>query len=173
MRWIVVALALFVAVPAQGEPIQQFKKWLWPHSDSGTSQPWLRPSTIEPAPPPVPPPVVHIGPHPSLPPVIEPATLPDLNPVASREQPQVTPELTQSYQAPRADNKLVTRPRKRPSIRVRTEDTGPDLPWPCWMVRMHAQGKSPAQLKAEGEARGIKLSRKQERQAIACIKGRN
>ena len=153
MRWIAVALVLSMAVPAQGEPIQQLKKWLWPHQAppaASRSAPSLPQAVLTPSESP-----------------------PETPPVASREQPQVTPELTQSYRAPRSDNKLVTKPRKRPSIRVRTEDTGPDLPWPCWMVRMHAQGKSPAQLKAEGEARGIKLSRKQERQAIACIKGRN
>jgi hypothetical protein len=46
---------------------------------------------------------------------------------------------------------------------------GPDLPWPCWMVRMQSGGKSNAQLAAEGRARGIKLSCKQERQALACL----
>jgi hypothetical protein len=51
------------------------------------------------------------------------------------------------------------------------KNSGPDLPWPCWTVKMHAAGKSEAQLRAEGRAAGIKLSRKQEAQARACLKG--
>lgn len=48
-------------------------------------------------------------------------------------------------------------------------DTGPDLPWPCWQVRISGMGKTTAELKTEGARRGIKLSAKQERQALACL----
>jgi hypothetical protein len=47
---------------------------------------------------------------------------------------------------------------------------GPDLPWPCWVVKAHAAGKSEAQLRAEGRAAGIKLTPKQEMQAKACLR---
>jgi hypothetical protein len=53
--------------------------------------------------------------------------------------------------------------------RAAADNSGPDLPWPCWMVRMRAGGKTNAELAAEGKSRGIKLSRKQERQALACL----
>ncbi len=48
-------------------------------------------------------------------------------------------------------------------------NAGPNLPWPCWMVRLGAGGKTNAELAAEGKSRGIKLSKKQERQALACL----
>lgn len=47
---------------------------------------------------------------------------------------------------------------------------GPDLPWPCWIVKAHAAGKSEKQLRAEGRAAGIKLTPKQEAQAKACLR---
>lgn len=50
-------------------------------------------------------------------------------------------------------------------------DAGPDLPWPCWLVRMHANGKTEAELRRIGRERGVKLTRKQERQAVACLRG--
>jgi hypothetical protein len=50
------------------------------------------------------------------------------------------------------------------------KNSGPDLPWPCWTVKMHAAGKSEAQLRAEGRAAGIKLTLKQEKQAKACLR---
>jgi hypothetical protein len=58
-----------------------------------------------------------------------------------------------------------------PAGQPKPQNSGPDLPWPCWTVKMHAAGKSEAQLRAEGRAAGIKLSRKQEAQARACLKG--
>lgn len=49
-------------------------------------------------------------------------------------------------------------------------DEGPDLPYPCWLVRMHAAGKTRAQLEALGRANGISLTAKQRRQASECLK---
>jgi hypothetical protein len=57
-----------------------------------------------------------------------------------------------------------------PAVQPKPQDSGPDLPWPCWVVKMHAAGKSEAQLRAEGRAAGIKLTRKQEMQAKACLR---
>jgi hypothetical protein len=67
-------------------------------------------------------------------------------------------------------------PRKKPgkstgSPPLLPRNNGPDLPWPCWVVKAHAAGKSEAQLRAEGRAAGIKLTPKQEAQARACLKG--
>jgi hypothetical protein len=47
--------------------------------------------------------------------------------------------------------------------------SGPDLPWPCWTVRLRASGMTCDQLKAEGASRGTQLSRKQQRQALVCL----
>ena len=67
-------------------------------------------------------------------------------------------------------------PKKKPgkstgSPPLLPRDNGPDLPWPCWVVKAHAAGKSEAQLRAQGRAAGIKLTPKQEAQARACLKG--
>lgn len=53
--------------------------------------------------------------------------------------------------------------------RKAVDNSGPDLPWPCWMVRLRAGGRSNAELAAEGRSQGIKLTAKQERQALACL----
>lgn len=52
----------------------------------------------------------------------------------------------------------------------RAAETGPDLPYPCWLVRLQADGKSEAELRAMGRTNGITLTPKQERQARACLK---
>lgn len=75
--------------------------------------------------------------------------------------------------APRA------RPAAKPALRIKSkfakpkrkavDNSGPDLPWPCWQVRLGAGGRSNAELAAEGRSRGIKLTPKQERQALACL----
>jgi len=52
-----------------------------------------------------------------------------------------------------------------------TEGGGPDLPYPCWMVRWYASMYSGDQLEQMGRANGITLSPKQRRQAVACIRG--
>lgn len=54
----------------------------------------------------------------------------------------------------------------RPRVVV---EEGPDLPWPCRIIRAHTQGKSDAELTAMGVASGVKLSKKQLRQARACM----
>lgn len=55
-------------------------------------------------------------------------------------------------------------------------DAGSDLPWPCWMVRMNTprdkktgEFLSNAELAAIGRKKGVKLTRKQEQQALACL----
>jgi hypothetical protein len=57
-----------------------------------------------------------------------------------------------------------------PAGQPKPQNSGLDLPWPCWVVKMHAAGKSEAQLRAEGRAAGIKLTLKQEKQAKACLR---
>jgi len=48
---------------------------------------------------------------------------------------------------------------------------GPDLPYSCATVRWAAALFSVDQLEAMGRANGVTLSRKQRRQAAACIRG--
>ena len=53
--------------------------------------------------------------------------------------------------------------------RKRVDNSGPDLPWPCWMVRLNAKGKTCGDMAAEGKRRGISLTPKQLHQAAVCI----
>lgn len=62
--------------------------------------------------------------------------------------------------------------RSRAARPARVDDGGPDMPYPCWIVRAHAAGKSRAELEAMGRANGITLSAKQRRQAAACLAGK-
>lgn len=48
----------------------------------------------------------------------------------------------------------------------------PDLPWSCWQVRLAAGGRSRSELEAMGRQRGIALTKKQIKQAQACLNGR-
>lgn len=48
-------------------------------------------------------------------------------------------------------------------------EAGPDLPWSCWQVRFVASGRTRAELEAMGRQRGINLTKKQIKQAQACL----
>jgi hypothetical protein len=91
------------------------------------------------------------------PPVVEPPKVQPLRrPRRPRVQPPTTPPVT-----------IIKRPRKPMLI-----DEGPDLPWPCWLVRSYAAGKTEAELEAMRVANGVApLSPKQRRQAQACLAG--
>lgn len=68
----------------------------------------------------------------------------------------------------------VPEPRPKPKPRPKTKtavDDGPDLPWPCWQVRLYALGKTEAELTALEWRHGVALSAKQRRQAVACFDG--
>jgi outer membrane biosynthesis protein TonB len=108
-----------------------------------------------PPPAPLPPP-----PPPPAPPLPPPKTEP---PPPRVEIPVEVPRV-----APRPAAK--PKPRRRP--RPAAVDEGPDLPWPCWLVRLHAFGKSEAELEAMRIANGVApLTPKQRRQAQACLAG--
>lgn len=67
-------------------------------------------------------------------------------------------------------------PPEKPKSKPRTKiaaiaDEGPDLPWPCWLVRFHASNKTDAELATLARTNGIVLSPKQRRQAKACFEG--
>jgi hypothetical protein len=95
---------------------------------------------------------------------------------ASIQPPPERPAIAQP--APPVASPKVVKPRlkPKPSPAVRRApkaprvEGGPDLPYPCWLVRMHATGKSPAQMDAMAQKHGVKLSPKQERQARACLR---
>ncbi|MDQ2083189.1 hypothetical protein RA307_23645 [Xanthobacteraceae bacterium Astr-EGSB] len=57
----------------------------------------------------------------------------------------------------------------RPKPKARRDD-GPDLPWPCWTIRLYAAGKTTAELEQLGRDRGVALTPKQRRQARACLR---
>lgn len=142
-----IAVALLTA-PAYAKPLECV---LWPRSQVCRSLP--APEVIfvpvpAPAPPPVsaPPPAVTPQPPAAVP---LPTPRPKAKPVRSNF---IKPLKAAKRKAAAIDN-----------------NSGPDLPWSCWMVRLRASGMTCAQLKAEGASRGTKLSRKQERQALVCL----
>jgi hypothetical protein len=98
-------------------------------------------------------------------PAQEVALPPAVPPPSAQAQPETKPAPSPQPQ-PATASKPARRMTKRP------DDGGPDLPWPCWMVRLHAAGKTPAQLEAEGRKNGITLTPKQRRQAQACLNGK-
>ena len=55
--------------------------------------------------------------------------------------------------------------------RVIVDDSGPDLPYPCFIVRWYGSRYTAAQLEEMGRANGIALSPKQRRQARDCMRG--
>jgi hypothetical protein len=72
--------------------------------------------------------------------------------------------------------RVVPRPAAKPKPKRRPKqvavDEGPDLPWPCWVVRLYATGRSEAELEAIRIANGVPpLSPKQRRQAQECLAG--
>src|SRR6185295_20308781 len=91
----------------------------------------------------------------------------------ARPRPKAEPE---AAMPPRPEAQSETRPAPKPrppapkpARKTPKSDDGPDLPWPCWLVRLHAAGKTVAQLEAEGRANNIVLTPKQRRQAQACL----
>jgi hypothetical protein len=100
-----------------------------------------------------------LWPPPPPPPPAPPKTEPPPRVEIPAEVPRVAPR-------PAAKPK----PRRRP--RPVAVDEGPDLPWPCWLVRLHAFGSSEAELEAMRIANGVPpLTPKQRRQAQACLAG--
>jgi len=55
--------------------------------------------------------------------------------------------------------------RKRPAV-----NEGPDLPYPCVLVRWYASTYTVEQLEIMGKANGVVLSKKQRRQVRECIR---
>jgi hypothetical protein len=106
-----------------------------------------------------------------------PAPLPPEPPAVEQPAPTVAvpvepshapPRAAERTAAPRKATKSRPEPKAKPKPAPRVE-TGPDLPYPCWLVRLHAGGKSQAQLDALARQHGVKLTPKQERQARACL----
>lgn len=105
-----------------------------------------------------------------------------------KPQPPVAPETksTPPYVAPKnnapagisvdsAETAILApapKPKARPKASQKTSvDDGPDLPWPCWQVRLYATGRTEAELTAMEWRNGVMLSAKQRRQALACFDG--
>ena len=59
-------------------------------------------------------------------------------------------------------------PAKRKRVAV---ESGPDLPYPCVLVRWYGSMYTVAQLEEMGRANGVVLSPKQRRQARDCMRG--
>jgi len=143
-----VSAPVAVAAPAD-DAVTRIKQWLWPKKPVPLPVPAPLPK-VEPPPVVVPPPVIEQPPPPprAEPPKVE---LPDVKPQPPPPRPKVK--------------------KRKPKAAV-IDDSGPDLPWPCWVVRWHAAGKCDAELEAMRIANGIPpLSPKQRRQAEACMAG--
>ncbi len=96
--------------------------------------------------------------------------LPPERPVIDQPAPPVaTPAVVAPAPQPKAAKPRL-KPKPSPAVRRAPKETGPDLPYPCWVVRWHAKGKTPAQMDAMAKANGVKLTPKQERQARACLR---
>lgn len=113
-----------------------------------------------------------VAPGPPVKPEPPPAPKAAPAPAAAPAQPRVEPAPKQV--APAKVRKKARKPApkvRKPVLRPRKQmvEPGPDLPWPCWMVRLQSAGKTRMQLKEEGRSRGIVLSPKQIRQAEACL----
>lgn len=142
----VIGLTLALASCERAQELQQVAYChLYPSRCVPVPLPPERPAVAEPAPPLASPET----PAPSLPPAAKRSTLP---PKPVKPKPA---------------------PKPRPTVRVVPKDeAGADLPWPCWMVRSQAAGKSDAELRALARANNVNLTPKQERQARACLKGK-
>lgn len=119
-------------------------------------------------------------------------------PVAQRPQPKATPKAA-TVPTPKANpGKKVAKPKAKPRNAVRRSrvraqpaprrvravptpqrqrapqaaESSAGRSWPCWLVRMHAAGKTEAQLEAMGRERGIRPTPRQIRDAKACLAGR-
>ncbi len=159
MKALAAALVL-LATPADAASFQNYVDWahcrLYPSHERcrpPLPAPMPIPAPAEPVQAPVPPPLpapVVIAP----PPVAVPAAPPVAAPAVVR---------------PHKVKRQKAKPKWTPPPKRKRSDAGPDLPWPCWQVRLGALGKSCADLRAEGQRRGISLTPKQLRQAAACI----
>jgi hypothetical protein len=114
---------------------------------------WLWPVPPAPQPPPPVPPKTEPPPQTPLP-----------APPKTEPPPQVDP--------PKAGPRPVAKPKQKRRPKPVAVDEGPDLPWPCWLVRLYATGRSEAELEAIRIANGVPpLSPKQRRQAQECLAG--
>jgi hypothetical protein len=99
-----------------------------------------------------------------------PAPPPPPPPAPPKTEPP--PRLEIPVEVPRVAPRPVGKPKPRRRPRPAAIDEGPDLPWPCWLVRLHAFGRSEAELEAMRIANGVApLTPKQRRQAQACLAG--
>jgi outer membrane biosynthesis protein TonB len=144
------ALLLALTVPAAANPLQQATDW---------AHCLLYPSHARCHPPA--PPAAPVQPPPAAP-VYVPAPPPVVAPVPAVAPPRAAPPARAKK---RVKTKAVPQKPKRKGIPT----AGPDLQWPCWMVRLNAGTKSCADLAAEGRRRNITLTPKQHYQAAVCI----
>lgn len=163
MMWNRVAAAILlcatVAACTDAE-ILRFKRLLWP-----------RTYPIEDA-------------EPEKPTRVEADPAPNIEP----EAPKVSVEAPKPTVAPTpAPSPVVRQPPPRPkstptaSRRIQPRatrqklDAGPDLPWPCWLVKAQTPKDANGnflpnrELREIGRKKGVRLTRKQERQAAACL----
>ena len=154
MRALAVALVL-LATPAQANMLLDARDWwhcrLYP-SHERCRPPAPAEPVQAPAPAPLPAPVV-VAPPPEASPQPPPRAAPA---VVHRAKPKAKPRVKTKA--------IPTKPKRK-----RVSDAGPDLPWPCWMVRLNAGRKTCGELAAEGQRRGITLTPKQHYQAAVCI----
>lgn len=159
-----VAVLLIIGAVASCAPaeVERVKRILWPH-DYQVEQPArveLEPEPVTPIVPPVEPEPLVVEPHADPPKVTVEAPKPIVDPVVPMPRPVVRPK------PERAKTPITASRRMQPRQKA---DEGPDLPWPCWLVRERAGGKSDAELRKMGRENNVKLSRKQERQALECL----
>lgn len=103
--------------------------------------------------------------------VVVPVPAPKAPPIEVAPKVEVPPAIAppidpRVFVAPPAPPKIKPKPKAKPKI-----DDGPNLPYPCWLVRLHAAGKTDAQLEAIRVANGVTLTPKQTRQAQECLRG--
>lgn len=180
---------------AADDPLTAVKKYLWPNWIQSPHVPppgpVYGPPVLEPLPrvqepviAPVSPPVVVLPPPLDVfPDIIEPEPeVAPVPPVRAPEQRSVAPSAPVPHIEPPVTLPpiTVTRPKqhqpkprpRRPKVAAVLDDSGPDLPWPCWMIRFYSSGKTDAELEAMRVANGVPpLSPKQLRQAKACLAG--
>lgn len=198
---VAVILILTSCAPPQktggDDALTAVKKYLWPNWIQSPPVPppgpVYGPPVLEPLPrvqepviapvsPPVAPPVVVIPPPPLdvFPDIIEPELeVVPVPPVRAPEQYSALPAPPRLEPSVMLPPITVVRPKppqakprpRRPKVAV-VDDSGPDLPWLCWMIRFYSSGKTDAELEAMRVANGVPpLSPKQLRQAKACLAG--
>lgn len=87
-----------------------------------------------------------------------------------KEPPKV--ELPKESPPPGVEAKTKAKPKPKRPKAPPVDESGPDLPWPCWLIRWHAAGKTDAELEAMRVAGGVPpLTPKQIRQAKECLAG--